>query len=178
MQTLKLGFKKLVASAQLPKRSRLGDIGFDLFSCEDTIVSTRKRKPVNTGIQLILSTLSNSSNLTNMANLTNSSNVYKDAEYYGRIAPRSGLSLKGIDVCAGVVDPNYTGSLNVILHNHSDADFVVKQGDRIAQLIIERCVSSSVPVYEFLQDGKSALISEKHLHSDTRGTQGFGSSGQ
>ncbi|CAN6287298.1 unnamed protein product [Urochloa humidicola] len=54
---------------------------------------------------------------------------------YARIAPRSGLALKySIDVGAGVVDADYCGPLGVILFNHSDADFVVKPGDRIAQI--------------------------------------------
>ncbi|KAL8496429.1 hypothetical protein ACS0TY_020225 [Phlomoides rotata] len=57
---------------------------------------------------------------------------------YARIAPRSGLALKhSIDVGAGVVvDADYRGPVGVILFNHSDVDFEVKHGDRIAQLII------------------------------------------
>ena len=61
---------------------------------------------------------------------------------YGRIAPRSGLAVKhGLDVGAGVVDPDYTGELRVVLFNHdSHNPFIVRPGYRIAQLIFERAL--------------------------------------
>lgn len=62
----------------------------------------------------------------------------------GRIAPRSGLAAKhGIGVNAGVIDADYTGHVRVILMNFSDKDFEVKEGDRIAQLIVERVIVSA-----------------------------------
>ena len=57
----------------------------------------------------------------------------------GRVAPRSGLAAKhGIDTLAGVIDADYRGPVGVILANLSDADFAVKTGDRVAQLIVEK----------------------------------------
>lgn len=57
-------------------------------------------------------------------------------QYYGRIAPRSGLAYKhGIDVMAGVIDSDYRGEIGVILINHGDIPFVVNHGDRVAQMI-------------------------------------------
>lgn len=57
----------------------------------------------------------------------------------GRVAPRSGLAVKNfIDTGAGVIDSDYRGQVKVLLFNHSDTDFEVKEGDRVAQLIIER----------------------------------------
>jgi len=48
---------------------------------------------------------------------------------YGRVALRSGLAVKhGIQVGAGVVDPDYTGEVKVVLFNHGDKDFEVKRG--------------------------------------------------
>lgn len=57
----------------------------------------------------------------------------------GRIAPRSGLAAKHfIDTGAGVIDADYRGEVKVLLFNHSDVDFPVKEGDRVAQLVLER----------------------------------------
>ena len=54
-------------------------------------------------------------------------------EHYARIAPRSGLAWKNfIDVGAGVIDEDYRGEVGVVLFNHSQEDFKVKRGDRIA----------------------------------------------
>jgi deoxyuridine 5'-triphosphate nucleotidohydrolase len=84
---------------------------------------------------------------------------------YGRVAPRSGLTLKnGIDVGAGVIDEDYRGNVGVILFNHSDEDFSVKAGDRIAQLILEKIEVAEVNVCETLED-------------TARGAGGFGSTG-
>lgn len=65
---------------------------------------------------------------------------------YGRIAPRSGLSLKGLDIAARVIDRDYSGEVKVILVNHADHDFAVSKGDRIAQLVLERIATADVEV--------------------------------
>ena len=80
-------------------------------------------------------------------------------------APRSGLALKhSIDVGAGVIDADYRGPVGVILFNHSDADFAVKPGDRIAQMIIEVIATPEVAEVE-------------DLDATVRGEGGFGSTG-
>jgi dUTP pyrophosphatase len=84
---------------------------------------------------------------------------------YGRIAPRSGLAAKkGIDVLAGVIDASYTGELIVLLINHGDQPFRIEAGDRVAQLILERCETPQVEE-----------VSE--LEATVRGAGGFGSTG-
>ena len=73
----------------------------------------------------------------------------------GRVAPRSGLAFKhGIDTMAGVIDADYRGAVGVILANLSDADFEVKVGDRIAQLIVEKVCSD--------QALRKALFTDRH----------------
>ncbi len=63
----------------------------------------------------------------------------------GRIAPRSGLAVKHfIDTGAGVIDADYRGQVKVLLFNHADADFEIKEGDRIAQLVLERIYTPEV----------------------------------
>ena len=84
---------------------------------------------------------------------------------YARIAPRSGLAAKHfIDVGAGVVDYDYRGPVGVVLFNFGDAEFQIKQGDRIAQLLLERIVNPQVVEVETLTD-------------TVRGDGGFGSTG-
>ena len=64
---------------------------------------------------------------------------------YARVAPRSGLAVKHfIDTGAGVVDEDYRGEVGVVLFNHSEQDFNVAAGDRVAQLILERIVTPAV----------------------------------
>lgn len=84
---------------------------------------------------------------------------------YGRIAPRSGLAWKNhIDVGAGVIDEDYRGNIGVVLFNHSNEDFKVIKGDRIAQLICQRIE------YPVLQE-------VTNLDNTSRGAGGFGSTG-
>ncbi|CAI5495669.1 unnamed protein product, partial [Closterium sp. Naga37s-1] len=84
---------------------------------------------------------------------------------YARVAPRSGLALKhSINVGGGVVDYDYRGNVGVILFNHSDNDFPVKVGDRVAQLILERIMTPDV-------------VEVEELDETTRGAGGFGSTG-
>jgi len=84
---------------------------------------------------------------------------------YGRVAPRSGLASKFmIDTGAGVVDADYRGVIFVLLFNYSDKDFQVEEGDRIAQIIIERIYT---PEVREVND----------LEATARGTNGFGSTG-
>ncbi|CAG8544047.1 17027_t:CDS:2 [Acaulospora colombiana] len=85
---------------------------------------------------------------------------------YGRVAPRSGLALKHfIDCGAGVVDADYRGPLGVLLFNFSDVDYQVNEGDRIAQLVLERIYTPHV-------------IEVESLDETDRGNGGFGSTGK
>lgn len=83
----------------------------------------------------------------------------------GYICPRSGLALThGITIlnAPGVIDSNYTGYLGLILYNTGEKTFSWEPGTRLAQIVFNK--------YEDIPS-----IKVKHL--DTRGDQGFGSSG-
>ena len=87
--------------------------------------------------------------------------------YAGLVMPRSGLAVKfGVTVlnAPGLIDPHYTGDVSVLLINHGDDTFVVRDGDRIAQLMIVKIESVEWQQVDRLDD------------SD-RGDKGFGSSG-
>jgi dUTP pyrophosphatase len=138
----KIYFKKLDRNAVIPARGSQLAAGLDLSSVEYTIIEPKKRAIIPTGLA-----------------------VSMPAGTYLRIAPRSGLAAKnGIDVLAGVVDADYRGEIKVILINLGDFPFVVNQGDRIAQCILERCELAEV---EETND----------LENTDRGTAGFGSTG-
>jgi dUTP pyrophosphatase len=69
-----------------------------------------------------------------------------------------------IDTGAGVIDYDYRGPVGVILFNHSDNEFVISKGDRVAQLILEKISMAEVLEVEVLSETE-------------RGTDGFGSTG-
>jgi len=89
-------------------------------------------------------------------------------KYEIQIRPRSGLAAKkGISVLntPGTIDSDYRGEIKIILINFSKKSFVVKSGDRVAQMIL-------CPV------AKCELKEVKNLPKTTRGKRGFGSTGK
>ena len=82
--------------------------------------------------------------------------------YYGQIAPKSGLALHHhIHVGAGVVDPNYTGPVQVLLLNFSHKNHTIEANNHIVQLILERI---AYPI----------LCEVAQIPPTERGAQGFG----
>ena len=69
-----------------------------------------------------------------------------------------------IDIGAGVVDEDYRGNVGVVMFNHAQAEFQVKKGDRIAQLVCEKIEYPELEECESLDD-------------TDRGAGGFGSTG-
>jgi len=156
-QIIPVKFIKLNNLTIVPSNQKTGDAGYDLYATENVKIKPMMRALVSTGLAIEI-----------------------PEGYYGRIAPRSGLAVKnGIDVLAGVVDSSYRGEVKVVLINlnfdlnvyqnpmtqiaGSIFDFVIKPGDRIAQIIIEKYHSVSWQQVESLSQ------------SDRNG--GFGSTG-
>jgi dUTP pyrophosphatase len=89
------------------------------------------------------------------------------AGYEVQVRPRSGLALKAGVTCLnspGTIDSDYRGPVGVILVNHGDQPFVVRRGDRIAQLVVAPVARAS-----FAEAGV--------LAASVRGDGGFGSTG-
>lgn len=87
--------------------------------------------------------------------------------YEMQVRPRSGLALKhGITLpnAPGTIDADYRGELKVILHNGGTEPFVIRRGDRIAQLVFAR---HEAPI----------LIESDDVSATARGAGGFGSTG-
>lgn len=124
------------------KRKLQSDAGYDISSSVDITIPSRNSVLIPTGVFLAM-----------------------PDDIYCRIAPRSGLAYKHkLNVHAGVIDSNYRGELKVLLFNHSDNDFKVIAGDRIAQLV-------------FTQLSKYDVVEVDSLDDTSRGDKGFGSSG-
>jgi len=88
--------------------------------------------------------------------------------YYGRIASRSGLAVKfDLEVGAGVIDSGYRDEVKVLLRNFGEKPFIIMNGDRIAQLIIEKIFIGEVHSLENRED----------LSPSNRDKKGFGSTG-
>ena len=90
------------------------------------------------------------------------------AGYEAQVRPRSGLAIKNGITCLntpGTIDADYRGEVGVILINLSAEDFVIRDGDRIAQLVVARCETAEWEPVEVLDD-------------TLRGAGGFGSTGQ
>ena len=127
--------------AKTPKRGSLKSAGYDLYAAESVSIPPKCKGNVSTDLSI------------------------KTPSYtYGRIAPRSGLANKMIDIGGGVIDEDYTGIVKIIVYNFSDKVFIVNEGDKIAQLIIERI---KTPKLEEVEE----------LPFTHRGSNGFGSTG-
>lgn len=107
------------------------------------------------------------------------------------MAPRSGLASKHfIDTGAGVIDADYRGEVKVLLFNFSEVDFTIQQGDRIAQLVLERVGFFPFLFFillvvlfrvgldaNFLQIYTPEVAVVEELEESVRGAGGFGSTG-
>ncbi len=116
----------------------------DLHAVEDVVLPPGETKLVATGLAIEL-----------------------PAGYEAQIRPRSGLALKHsitLPNAPATIDPGYRGELRVILLNLGRADFEIRRGDRIAQMVIAR--------YEAVEWEEGDLAESK------RGAGGFGSSGR
>jgi dUTP pyrophosphatase len=143
---IQVNFKMDEGCADLrPLKQHVGDSGFDLKSRINTVLKSGKFMAIPTGLFLEL-----------------------PLNTEAQVRPRSGLAARmGITVLntPGTVDASYRGEVQVILINHSEQDFVIHRGDRIAQLVIQ-----TIPEIDFvLQDSLSDTV---------RGKGGFGSTGR
>lgn len=122
----------------LPTRKHLFDVGMDVYSHKEYKLAphTSVKIPLNFGIEV-------------------------PNGYVGFILPRSSMAAKGIVSESAPVDPGYTGIIHAIVTNHTDNEYVVNEGDRIAQLVV-------VPV---------AIIDFYVDEEEKRQDAGFGSTG-
>ena len=135
--------KRLTCKAQIPTRGSAFAAGCDIYAAENATVPAKGRQLIGTGLVMTI-----------------------PEGHYGRLAPRSGLAVKhGIDVGAGVIDEDFRSEVKVLLMNHGANDFLVLEGDRIAQLVIEKISSPEIKEVN-------------ELEKTARNDGGFGSTGR
>ena len=140
---MKLKFKKLNPEAAIPSFAHAGDSGMDVSACETVVVKARSFALIKTGIAAII-----------------------PPGYEIQVRPRSGLQCKhGIVGAWGTVDEGYRGDIGVALYNHTDEDYVVSKGARIAQLVLAPVVRPEIEETDDLGEATE------------RGSSGFGSTG-
>ena len=118
-----LKIKLLNKDSRIPYRAESGSAGYDIFCTKPIEIYPGTRQLVSTGICTEFS-----------------------KSYYLRVAPRSGLSVKGIDIGAGVIDSSYRGEIKVLVVNNSDITMNFPKGTKIAQLIMECCEEPEIVV--------------------------------
>jgi deoxyuridine 5'-triphosphate nucleotidohydrolase len=139
----KITFEKIHSDAVLPKKNHNTDAGWDIYSVEDRVIPAKGKDVVDVGLKV----------------------SFIQPGYWVRMSSRSGLSFKhGILAHPGVIDQDYRGSMGVMLYNHSSEDYLVKKGDRVAQMVVHYNIDMNV-------EWGDQVATE-------RGEKGFGSSGK
>ena len=144
---VKVLIKKLSSEVQLPSYKTLGASGMDLMAFIKSSITVKPKTSslIPTGLSIAFS-----------------------EDYEVQIRPRSGLAAKNnISVLntPGTIDSDYRGEIKVIIYNHGNNDFLINNGDRIAQMIL-------MPVV------KMELEETNNLPETIRGKSGFGSTGK
>ena len=143
MEAVELPYVKLLLTACIPTHATPKSVGLDLYSPVSVLILAHSKVLIDMGIAFQI-----------------------PMGYYGQIAPRSGLAIHHhIHVGAEVVDPDYTGSVHMLLLNLSSQDHAIEVNHCIAQLILEKVA------YPILCEVPQMLPTE-------HGANGFGSTGQ
>jgi dUTP pyrophosphatase len=143
--TLEVAVSRLDPDLPLPSYAHPGDAGADLHTTVDVRLAPGERALVPTGIALAL-----------------------PPGFVGLVHPRSGLAARhGLSIvnAPGTIDAGYRGEVKVLLINHDRAETVeLARGDRVAQLVIQRCE-------------RAAFREVAELPDSARGDGGYGSTG-
>jgi dUTP pyrophosphatase len=141
---MKIRIKRVHAQAVLPAHAygKGDDAGLDLRAIEAITLAPGCASAVATGLAVEI-----------------------PQGYEGQVRPRSGMCLKHSVVANfGTIDPGYRGEIRVVVFNFGHVEYVIKPGDRIAQLVLAR--------YEPVE------WEEGDLGASERGNRGLGSSGE
>ena len=144
---VKILIKKTNKEVTTPKYKTDGSSGVDLsaFLEKKVVIKPNSSELIPTGLQVAI-----------------------PEEFEIQIRPRSGLAAKesiGVLNSPGTIDSDYRGELKIILFNHGKEDFIINNGDRIAQMVLVPIVKMEFEEVDSLPD-------------TVRGQGGFGSTGK
>jgi dUTP pyrophosphatase len=151
---INLSIKKNSEHAIMPEYHTSYDAGLDFFSSNDYILHPGDRAVISTGVSI-------------QAKFDKGLMPLFEKEFKIAliIKDRSGIaSKKGITISAGVIDEKYIGNIGIVMTNHSNKDFLINVGDKIAQGVF-----TLVPKVSQIN-----IVNE--LEETERGSNGFGSS--
>ncbi len=139
---MKLFIKKLHEDAKLPTRAHHDDAGIDIYAHGIHIIEPSQTVAIPTGVSMEL-----------------------EKGFVSLVWDKSGIALKGIKTVGGVIDAGYRGEYKIMMHNLSNTSRTFENGDKIAQILIQKV--------EFPE-----LVEVDELNDSTRGVGGFGSTGK
>jgi dUTP pyrophosphatase len=149
-----LKFKRLHDDAILPTRNDKDDAGLDIYALEDIEIPPSEVDKNIVGVRI------------GSARVPTGIAVEIPTGYGGKIRSRSGLAFNDDVICfEGTIDSPYRGELGVLLYNLTGRPYFVRKGDRVAQLVVNKC---ELPEPEWADE----------LSFGARGAGGFGHSGR
>lgn len=125
-----------------PFKKHETDAGWDLKSKDAVSISADGTSAVHTGVSCMI-----------------------PEGYVGIVKIRSGISLRGLDATAGVIDSDYRGEIVVLVQNHSGGEILINKGERVAQIMVLPCLIAA------------DMFPGKAPDDTERGRKGFGSTG-
>jgi dUTP pyrophosphatase len=153
-------FALIHGKAKHPTKGYLDDAGIDFYSVEEKSILPCSSASIHTGITWCPSFVVPGFYSQEMLNF-----VFSLFNIYMKIESRSGLSFKfDIETGAGIIDQSYLGEFIIKVYNNGEDVFIVKEGDKICQGVID-----ILP--------KIMLPSSSIIDTSVRGEKGFGSTG-
>lgn len=133
---------KLDTGAKMPTRAHSTDAGLDIYARQTASIMARSSTNFDTGVHIEIPN-----------------------GYVGFLKSKSGLNVKYGITSEGVIDAGYTGSIVVKLYNNDAYPYIVREGDKISQLVILPIITPDLEQVD-------------ELENTERGDNGFGSSGR
>lgn len=138
---------------KLPIRGSFESVGYDVYCPETILLPPLKVTKISLGFSMAL-----------------------PMHLWCQIMDRSSMGCKGIHVFGGVIDPDYSGEIGLVLYNSNNTPHEINKDDRIAQLVFHERISPYIQS-EINEGGMLGLVQNENIIKRHRGEGGFGSTG-